>query len=643
MKSKAIIFTILVLLFIIPLTWFSNRAFDASGDDHKLQFFAPENYISNFSLYTWSSYNSLSTINLPYPNLYFEIFPFILKKIGFMPGEIEKIFYGLILSLSFLFTYFFIKELLNVVDLDDSLVFKSAVIGALIYSLSPLVIYAEWSIRLSSTLFGLFLFPSFLYFFLKAVNEKEIGYLILGALFASLFSFSIYVPIPWLIAFFIGIFIFYVTFFIMFREKRKTIIVYSLLYGLFIIGLNFSWIFILIDSLFFSKNIPMLASGNIPTYIVKEGADFVRSIAFNFSPLSAFLLTISKQFLDLGFIFRKYFIFKYPHFNIVLPLILIIALVYAKKELRKILLSTLIPAVILLYFLTVNITDIGVEIFASLIEAIPFFVIFRNFYGKFAVVFSFFYSVTIGISLALLFRRIRLPKIECFIIFIFIVVIVTSGMPLISGHIIGVSPSDAVHEKLIPILPESHFKALEYIDSGDDKNSRVFVFPLSFADYMCFKGENNQFYVAIPYIKILSGHDEFCGIWSFINLSYSHLPKIVNNLIDNYEYDVLSKILWLFNTKYIYIYEDIAIENAQRFLYKYNLINKMKAELLSKIEREDIRRFKDIEVHTIKYKQMPFHIEAKSIITEPDKKEWLSTCVYTDYLNSENRPLFLTR
>ncbi len=63
-----------VLLLIIPFRWFADDSLDACGDDPKMQFFAPQEYIDNYSVYTWSSYTSLSVYNMPHPNLIFHIY-----------------------------------------------------------------------------------------------------------------------------------------------------------------------------------------------------------------------------------------------------------------------------------------------------------------------------------------------------------------------------------------------------------------------------------------------------------------------------------------------------------------------------------------------------------------------------------------
>ncbi|MFH1855860.1 MAG: hypothetical protein ABH836_01355 [Candidatus Omnitrophota bacterium] len=636
--QKIILIAVMLFLFMSPQFWFGKGAFDACGDDPKLQFYAPENYLSNFSLYTWSSYNALSTSNLPYPNYVFVLMPQALKKIGFSPGQIEKIFYGLILSFGFLFTTLSIKELFKISSIDDNLKFWTAVIGALLFVLSPLIQYTDWIARLSSVIFAIFLYPAMFYFLISAINRRSVPRLFFGACLSSIFSFAIYVPLPWFFAFLTGVVLFLAAYICIYRDRFLLVFKYVLIYVIFIILLNLSWINILAGAFLFSGDIPMLANGVIGIDVLKESAGFVKDIAFNFNMLYSLLFLPSKNFVGVGSMFKNFFYYKALFVFLPLPLVLAGGLWAAKKTERKILAILLLPLVMLAYFITVNITDIGVKSFTVLIMKVPGFIMFRNFYGKFPIVFSFFYGMTLSATLAILISKIKKRWVKTTIITVLLCVVIALGSPLLSGRIIGVSPSGGIHEDLCPVIPETHFKAMDII-KADKTDSRVLVFPLSFAQYMCFKGTNKEAYVAVPYIKVLTGHDELSGMWSFTNPCYNVLPRIVTTLIGEYEFKNFSKILWLMNTKYLYLYKDIACENAQMFIFKYALIDKMGKELLATLPVQKIKDLGDIGLYALSYKNSPAAISALSSLTAVDNKEWLSKLVYTDYLNPENKPL----
>jgi hypothetical protein len=639
-KYYLILLVFIVLLFIFPQYWFENTAFDACGDDPKLQFYVPQNYLSDLSINTWSSYNALSVNNLPYPNYLFTLIVFIFKKAGFLPGQIEKIFYGFIFSLGFLFTFLFIKELLRFSNIRGDVKFWAQVLGGLSFVFSPLVQFSDWIARLSSTIFSIFLYPALLYFLLLAINKRSIKLLLPGAFLAGIFSFSIYTPVPWLFAFIIGAFVFLLVYFFFYRSHLFLIFKYLLLYLIFIIALNLPWIIVLLNSIFFNKSVPMLSSGQVSGVLIKEGANFIKGIAFNSSPLYTLLMLPSRDFVGLGSIFRTYFYYKYIIIFLLWPVIISLGLIFSKTKEKIALLLAIFPAVVLGYLITVNITDIGIDLFSLLIAKIPGFIMFRNYYGKFSIAFSFFYSLALGVSLAIILARIKKVFFKVFICSLLLGIIVLTGSPLLTGKMIGVSPSAGIHERLCPVIPQSHFEALKIIRQ-DKKNSRVFIFPISFAQYMCFKGSNNQYYVAVPFIKAMTGHDEFGGIWSFTNLTYNSLPRIVSGLIADYDFENLYKILWLMNVNYIYLYEKIAIENAQMFLFKYSFIDKMKFEFLKALSGNRIKNLEEVKLYSVSYREKPSHILAKSLIIEVDDYHWLSKAIYTDYLSPAKKPMIV--
>lgn len=305
---KMFLLLMMLFLFLSSQFWFENEAFDACGDDPKLQFYAPENYLSNFSLYAWSSYNALSTSNLPYPNYVFVLLPHALKKIGFLPGQIEKIFYGLILSFGFLFTALSIKELLKYSLISDGIKFQAAVLGALAFIWSPLIQYTDWMARLSSTIFAVFLYPALFYFLFSAINRKSTARLFFGACLSSIFSFAIYTPLPWFFAFVMGVVLFLLAYIFVYRNQAALVIRYIFIYSVFIILLNSSWLNILAGDILFSKNISMLPTGAIAGNVLKESAGFVDSIAFNFNIVYSLLLIPSKDFAGVGSVFKNFFI-----------------------------------------------------------------------------------------------------------------------------------------------------------------------------------------------------------------------------------------------------------------------------------------------------------------------------------------------
>jgi hypothetical protein len=631
-----LLIAIFLLLFLAPLRWFSDEAFDACGDDPKMQFFAPEKYVENYSIYTWSSYNALSVSNLPHPNLKFSYLALGVSKLGLNPAQSQKFFYGCILAFGFLFVYLITKTIIFQFTTDKEIYFWPALFAGIIYVFSPLVQASDWISRLSGTIFIIFLFPAILYFFIKSVFKGKLIYLIPGALLSSIFAFAIYVPVPWTFSFFLGTAVFLVSYLLIFKKERllalKTFILYLLLMSL----VNLQSIIIMADSLL-NNNIPMLPTGSLSSDMIRQSQQFIENIASNFNGLYSFFMMPSLDFMSLSSVFKSFSLMKVNALFIVFPLIIFMAFIWSNRREKKYLIAFAIPFLMLFYFITVSISDLGAWLFAWIVSHVPGFIMFRNFYGKFPITFSFFYSVLLGCSLAVIFMKLKSTRVKKAIVLCLFAIFVIYAWPLASGGIIGVSPSASIHERLCPEIPKSHLNAVDKLKSQNNLR-RVSIFPVSFAQYMCFEGDNNQFYVAVPFVKILSSHDEMGGIWSYVTLTYPQMPAILTDILNNYDIEAYSKLLWFFNIGYLYVYENMAPENAQMFIFKYPYNPRLKKALLNSLKLEQIGNYQGVSLYKIDYFKQPKHIQASNTVSLVDRVEWFSKLIYSDFTSNNKNP-----
>ncbi|MFH1855895.1 MAG: hypothetical protein ABH836_01535 [Candidatus Omnitrophota bacterium] len=631
MKKRQIIICIISLILLIsPLFWFSKTAIDVGGDDARLYFMVPENYISNFSLYVWNSYNSLSNEYTPWHAFPFVFIPFILKKIGLLVGQSQMLLYGITLMMGFLSAYLFIKELLISWKIDEKQKNIGAVAGALIYVFSPIVLMIDWQTRMPQ-LYGIFVYPLLFYFFLRALNRKRFIYLCYGALLSVTFSTTIYMAVPWFVGFLIGAVPLFAGLFFISKEKWL-FLKYLLAYSILCLCVNIGWIVILMDMTLFNQTAAATYTKGFDSI-----SEFLHNVQF-MNVLYAFLLLPPKEFYTaIGSIFTKIMPYKYSFMFLGLPFAISVALIKVRREERKILLLTLITFLILAFCISVNITDLGVGLFAFLIKKVFAFAMFKNFQSKFSIAFSFFYAVCLGTALVIVFSQKWKLLVKSAVLLIILLPFCISARTLLSGRLVGASPGSAFHEELCAELPQNHFAAVDMLKKDKDIN-RVLIFPMARYLFMVVKCDNQSYYVGMPYIKILSGKECFEGILSFRNTNYTKTQDIVYNLLDADDYPDFLKVLWFFNIKYVYLYEKTAPESAQLFLFKYALIDKMKQALLKTVDKK-ISDFGDIELYRIPYRQEPSQIMAKTDLVKVDDEEWLSKLVYTDLLNAEKRPL----
>jgi hypothetical protein len=633
MKFHRLIIGIVILIFLVlPLFWFPKDALDVGGDDTRLYFYAPENFISNLSLYVWNSYNALSYEYTPWHGFPFIFIPYLLKKIGLAVGYRQMILYSFTLTLGFIACYLFIKELLKSWNMDIRQKGLSAITGALIYVFSPIVLIVDWQMRMPE-IYGIFVYPFLLYSFVLAVNRRRILYLAIGALLSVTFSVTIYMAVPWFVGFLIGAFIFLIGHFGI-TENKDLFIKYLLIYIFFCIAVNLSWILILLDTTFFNQT-AALSYGK--EFALPSVSEFMHNVQF-MNVLYTFLMLPSREFYTaFGSIFTKLIPYKYSFLFLVLPFILAFALIKAEKKQRQMLLLTLAPFLLLAFCITVNITDLGGLTFAFLIRRIFGFVMFKNFQSKFSVSFSFFYALAVGVSLAVILQNLK-PIFKGLVLSLVAIALFLPAKALLRGELVGASPGAYFHEYLCAEIPESHFAALKIIEK-DKSSGRVLIYPMARYLFMTAKCKNQSYYIGMPYVKPLTQKESFEGILSFRNPNYPVLPDIIYNLLDNNDYSNLYKILWLMNVKYIYLYKEVAPESAQMFLFKYSFIDEMKSRLLKTLADNKMGDFGDIQLYLVPYNKEPSHIMAKSYITNVDEIEWLSKVVYTDYMEPKEKPL----
>lgn len=635
MKKRILVIIIIILiLFLAPLRWFPRDSIDAGGDDPKLFFLAPENQVSNLSLYCWNSYNALSTEYTPWYGFPFVLIPLLLKKIGLPVGSRYMFFYGITLSLAFFSCYLFIKEMLSRIDLSDANRWLSSVLGSLIYVFSPIVFFVDWQPRMPE-IYGLFLYPLLIYFYMTAVRKRKPIFLVFGAVLSSFFSVAMYPAVPWFVGFMIGA-VPLLSVFVFFEEKKSVAFKYLISYVALCTLLNIHWIIILIDNTFLSK-VAFMTYGK--SFVSGSISEFIHNIQF-MNVYYTFLMLPSREFYtSCGVIFCDLVPYHYSFMFLMLPLSIAIALIKSDRKSRKLLLWLLLPVIMLVYLITVNVTDLGSAFFASLLNNVFGFIMFKNFQTKFSIAFSFFYAVLIAISLAVILKSSFSKVFKSGFIFLLMLPFLMPAISLLKGDLVGRAPGKLFHEYTCVNLPGGHLKALEEMKKDGDIG-RVLVFPLSRFLFMTVKCDNNSYYIGIPYVKHLILRDCIEGFLSFSTPNYPNLPNVAFKIFDNRDYDIFIKLLSLLNIKYIYSYNEVAPEAAQMLLYKYNYLDKIRGDFYEELDNYSVEKFDDItlfEKENFKNK----HVNGIVCALKVDRADWLLPVLYKEDIHNLDDSIIL--
>lgn len=525
-KQKLLLLAVAVILFLIPFFWFKPGEMDLGGDSSRLYFYNPISYVSSAGLYlvSPSSYGDeyLGIVGLP-----FFCFLIILKSIISSPTNIISISYGINLSLGFLFCSLIIRELIG--DKKNSL--YASIIGGLLYVFSPALIDA-WT-HVIITYNQIFLNPLIFYLLLKYFKSQNIRYIFVVLLLTLIFSPNFSSAAAPSIFSFYPLSIFFLTLYTKLILK-KSIAIKHLVFGFFLfLGLQ---TFQLIPQLgeIFSKG------SSINSTIFSQQGKFDRGLSY-FSAIAPSI----KASINLFVLPQMKTLDLFSNVFFALPFIIIVSLFFTKN--KTILLSTFF-FLIAFFFVTANVTDLGLSTYKSLFS-VPGFSMFRNFNGQWIYTYMFFYSILFGQSLCVLLDNLKKFSASMLIFFLAFILII-DALPLIKGDVTKGILGQSNNVKAFIKMDPDYEKALSFIHSLPE-DARILTLPLSDPSYQVIAGENGGAYMGPSTIAYLAGKKDFTGYDEF----QDYKGLLVKSIQDD-QLETFKQILGFLNIRYIFYNSD---------------------------------------------------------------------------------------
>jgi hypothetical protein len=543
---------------ILPSLWNDPQTYNLGGDDSRLYLYAPLEFMRSVALYSWYG----TGFGWYLPQQRFITFLMILSPLEIISKgvNIQNLTYGLIFSSSFIIMYKLLIEAIKgaterIVVIHGEL---AGIVGSTSYILFPLMFYF-WQHPIVTEIVGLLAYPAIFLFLFKGINAGKVEYLIFGALVSLIFSIAI-VPGPLLYAFVISIVIFILIYSILDISKAKIVLVYSLLYCLLIVLFNAFWFLPFLDTL--STYIRQFES-EIPSEVVMRA--MARRMGIYYT-LVGFPSTWLLNELTNG-----NYLISVSYVSVALIIIIFLPSLLSEKKsnirfhgLKKIWLASTIPLLILAYFTTVNVGEVGIGFYMWLIKTVPGWVIVRTFYRKFAIVYDLFYSLSLGLSVYMLtisfHRRSRekkfVAKVRQFILYLFIgLLIVPRGMPFLSGDIIHQPiDSDTTITRNV-VIPEYYIHLLNYL-ANESNSARILSLPLLNGAWTFFKSATgNGSYIGLPPARMLRGMYQISGITNLKreleNGLGSEIGAIAEKLLMTKNYSSFKNFLKITGTRFI--------------------------------------------------------------------------------------------
>ncbi|OGH51269.1 MAG: hypothetical protein A3H17_03345 [Candidatus Levybacteria bacterium RIFCSPLOWO2_12_FULL_37_14] len=529
-------FIITLVLFFVPFFWFKPGEMDLGGDSSRLYFYDPLRYLTSQALYA-ISHSGLGGEGVNYFGIPFFLLLAGLKSILNSPTILIAFIHGLLLSGAFLFCYLIVKQLLfqdeekRMVGVSPMITEICALIAGLYYVSAPVSILIWNHMLLTDN--QIFLNPLIFFLLLRYLLTQNMRYMfvVLGITFLFAPNFSI-VGSPAFFAFYPLAFLFLMFYTI--YVIRKPLPLKGIAIGVVL--------FFLLHAFHLAPVIESLLTPGSPTNtgVFSQAARIDSGLGYFNALVPGIKLSISLLGLQQMAVPNPFF-FVF----IVFPAIFILGFLWNK---RKSMLLTGIFFLITLFFVTANITTIGLN-FYRLLFHIPGFSMFRIFFGQWMWVYLFFYTLLLGQALLVVIARIKKWQGISLMLFLigFLIII---AWPFISGKTLQYIHWQTKNVSAIVVMDPEYEKVLSYLRSLP-VDGKILSLPLSDPGYQAIKGGNDAAYEGPSTITYLAGRNEFMG---FVELE-SFGPSFLQAAREK-NYVTIRDMLSMLNVRYIYYNED---------------------------------------------------------------------------------------
>lgn len=610
-KRFQILFAISFVLFIIPFFWLKPGEMDLGGDNARIYFYDPASFIKFFAFYEAAAigkgFINPSYIYLPFAGMlaFLKLFMSSTALISFING--------LKLSVGFAAMYLIVFELLSSVNIHNkrtSLCFAALVSGLFyVISFGSINMSYFWD-RSLITHNQIFLNPLMFYLLLKFFLGSKNIYLYLAILISLIFApnFGLIAGPPFFAFYPLSLLflIIYVRLFshsaIPWKKFIAGILLFFGIHAFHLLGEGMSLFDIGSSSAtrFFNRN-----------EYHAGGADYFAAISGQGKAILNILLPSGKRYLQVFSLFPALIVFISFFINNTV----------AKKYL---LLTTFF--LITLFFTSANFTGIGFEFYKKLF-LIPGFSMFRNFFTQWLYVHIFFYSLLFGFASFSLLSKLKLYYARASFRLI-IIMILLSGMPLLSGEFINKAIIwGSSNVKAIITMDHRYEETLRFIQTLPD-DGKILVLPLTDFFRQLVSGTNGGVYEGPSTLPFLTYKYSFVGYQDLGYLDSDPAPyaELIRKYSREKNYNRLLSIFTTLNIRYIFHNTDLKIYEEN--FYPGGDYSYMR-DSMPKTQEEYKDFIKHFPVHEI-YRNGPY------VIYEMDQSAYNSTIFIPDgvYLSS---------
>ena len=536
-----------LFLFVLPYYLFGNEM-RLEGDDSRLYYIYPGLWMDNVSNSSWLSFSSLPKFDTQYFFLPLLLLLRLIYAIFHIPQfVILNLAYTLVLLLGYLAFQKLLNELFRPSNIDIRL---EAFLGSLIYIFSPILLLTP----LRAFLGGVWLIPLVpfaLYCFLMYFRQKSNFYLVIGP--ASLLIGAIAInAVPWILGIFLpvalsGMLLMLVNFS---AKVNLKIIKKGTIFLLVTLLLQSFWLVPFISTILSPDNSlgSRIFDPEFTDTYAKEVEAISRGNSIIFPLLNLFHYQIQKNFNWSSL--NSYDTWHLPFLwvNTIYVFVIFSGLFLHTKK-RKHTSQGIIYTYLLISFaisLFLFTADIGFlkRIFLSL-NIIPGFVMFRNFYDKFALGYVLIYSGFLTVSLLYIKQHTKRTAYNV-LVGIIVLSITINAKPLMSGEIFNAPYSHTNIQKTLTI-PNEYIDFMGKVGSLLPASSNILSLPFGTSAYTAiYDPDTGHLYSGKSPVKLFSGTNDFSGDISFP----TGIAKIFSTILLSHDYVRLNNFFDIFHVNY---------------------------------------------------------------------------------------------
>ncbi len=562
-------------LFLIPNIFWGDL-YMVGGDDSRLYYLFPEQYLRNFSFNVLSN-NTLGgnlgyfPVNYSAPTV---VFLYLLKQL--LPAmNTQFLAYGAILAFGFMFFYKFLRE---VIDQKSPWHFLSAITASLLYILSPYITHTFFQHQIIS-IFLLFVVPGCLYLFTAGVKRKQVRLIGASALLYSIFSSTVY-SLPWFLPVVITLLPFFG--FLAWQYRRhfwNACVVFAgatLLY-------NFYWIIHFVIPLLFQTGETPLTAALTSRAFQKQNNDLIAALVFLNPPINQMVSHIRTGWGD-----RMGVTFVQSIGALFLCVILFggTLLSKAKTQIRVLYAIALTCLLVAMLFVTPNFGGWSLWLFQFFNDHVPYFGMFRNMYDKFSLAMAFGYAFSLFMALVILGEAKR--RFRYIFVGIVLLLVVGKAFPYIRPVY-----NDTVYSTRISGQMNRDFLEMTEYLKNMQTTSRFFWLPMTFPGYVYISDEKNpnHFYVGLSPLQLLSQKSDIAGFYGIQTSVDPELNWNILELLKNRSYEDIGRIFGTQNIGYIIVNHELSTPEAFARLEKFDFMKLQTGDFQKTILGEKIRDF----------------------------------------------------